>query len=162
MTGPTPGSLQDLVLLSPQGAFANQLVKIPVDGIQALAEDRDKLLDVGPDPLGRGDQAVSLDRDHLDDLAPAVVEGLELLELQGFQGPHLGFDGLGEPGQDAGIDGIGLGQLSGGLGEVADLSGIDDHQGQTLCGKVAHSIHLPASRGLEEHQGGGQRVEEVG
>ena len=101
-------------------------------------------------------------REHLDDLAPSGVEGIELPELQGLERPHLGPDGLAEAGQDAGIDGVGFGELTGGLGEVPDLPGVEDHQGQTLCGQVVDGVHLPAAGGLEEHQLGVYRFEEVG
>ena len=33
-------------------------------------------------------------------------------------------------GEDGGVDGVGLGELSGALGEVADLAGVDDDGGQ--------------------------------
>jgi len=155
-------ALEDLVLFAPQGAFADELAEVPVDGCQALFEDLDELLDVGTDPLGGADQTVLLRREHLDDLTAPGVEGLELAELDRLEGPDLGSDRFAETGQDAGIDGIGLGELSGGLGEVPDLPGVENHERQTLCGQVVDGVHLPAARGLEEHQGGVVRFDEVG
>ena len=89
----------------------------------------DVLEDFGGGALG-GVAVVLLGGEHADELAAAVVQLAEFQDFLGRQGPDDGGDDLAEVGQDAGVDGVGLGELAGALGEVADLAGVDDDGGQ--------------------------------
>ncbi len=53
-------------------------------------------------------------------------------------------------GEDGGVDGVGLGQLSGALGEVADLAGVDDDGGQVGGEQGADGCLLVGAGGLED------------
>ena len=48
----------------------------------------------------------------------------------GGKGRTDGGDDLAEVGKNGGVDAVGLGELPGALGEVADLAGVDDDGGQ--------------------------------
>ena len=67
--------------------------------------------------------------------------------------------GLGEVGQDLGVDPVGLGQPAGGLGEVAGLAGVDrgDRDAGDLQG--GDQGQLQAAGGLDDDQGRGQGLE---
>jgi hypothetical protein len=73
---------------------------------------------------------VLFDGVHTDELAAAVAEVAEFEGFLGRQRPDGGGDDLAEMGQEGGVDGVGLGELSGAFGEVADLAGVDDDGGQ--------------------------------
>ena len=61
---------------------------------------------------------------------------------------ELGAQPLGEVSQDVCIDGIGLGQLAGGLGKVPDLTGVNDHDGEPGVGQGAGEVRLQPTGGL--------------
>ena len=77
-----------------------------------------------------GVAVVLLGGEHADELAAAVAQVAEFEDFLGRQGTHDGGDDLAEMGEDGGVDGVGLGELSDALGEVADLAGVDDDGGQ--------------------------------
>ena len=74
--------------------------------------------------------AIAFGREHIDHLGAAQDKGLELLSLLVVQGSHLGLDGRAVVGDDTGIDAIGLGEPSSGLGEIAHPFWIDRDAGQ--------------------------------
>ena len=57
------------------------------------------------------------------------------------QRPRLGADPLGEAAPAPGVDGVGLGQPPDGLGEVAHLARIDDHDGQPAAARAATTAY---------------------
>jgi len=61
--------------------------------------------------------------------------------------------GLGEVRDDAGIEGIGLGEEAGGPGKVADLPGIDDRDGEADAGQNGRDGGFVAARGFERDEG---------
>ena len=91
-----------------------------VDGGQlALDALADQLGQVVPEPVGLGDAG-------LDELPASGDELVEFgLILRDF-GDVPGLDVAAEPGDDLGVDGVGLGEDAQGLGVVADLAGVDD------------------------------------
>ena len=84
---------------------------------------------------------------HADELPAAIVEVAELEDYFGFQGTNDGLHDFAKMGQDAGIDGIGFGQLPSAFGEVAHLACIDD-DGRQARGQQG------ADRGLLIRAGG--------
>ena len=73
-----------------------------------------------------------------------------------FQGPDDGGDDLAEVGDDAGVDGVGLGQLAHALGEVADLAGVDDDGGQPVGQQGADGGLLVRAGRFEDDALGGE------
>ena len=74
--------------------------------------------------------AVSFGGHHLDDLAPSGNQLAERAGLVVGQRPGLRVDRLGEVGDRLGVEGVGLGELAGRAGEVADLARVDHRQRQ--------------------------------
>ena len=76
-----------------------------------------------------------------------------------LQGAHRRPDGLGIVGQHPGVQFIGLGQLAGGLGKVAQDFGVHDNHGQArLRQGVSHRI-LIAPGGFQDHDLGAKLPE---
>ena len=67
-------------------------------------------------------EAKGLGGSHVDELLSASEEGLEMGSLRVWEGAGIGSEGEGEAGDDVGVDGIGLGEPTGGASEVPDLS----------------------------------------
>ena len=109
--------------------------------------------------VGAGAQAVGLHDLHLQQLLAAGQQGVQGPHLGRGQRPGLGADGLGEVGQDLGVDAVGLGQPAGGLGEVAGLAGVD--RGGRDAGDLqgGQQGQLQAAGGLDDDQGRGQGLE---
>jgi hypothetical protein len=93
--------------------------------------------------------AVFLSHDHLDDLPPARHEFAQRLGLAVGHAPRGRADGFGEVGDCEGVETIGLGELAGRAGEVADLTRIDHRQGQMRGGERACDHALVSARRLE-------------
>ena len=53
-------------------------------------------------------------------------------------GAHLGTNSIGEVSQDRRVQSVGLGQCSGGLGEVPDLTRVGDHNRQPCNCQSCH------------------------
>ena len=68
-------------------------------------------------------------------------------------------------GQDGGVDGVGLGELAGGAGEVADLTRVDDGDGDADGGEGGGDGHLESAGCFEDDEGdaqGQEPLDEVG
>jgi hypothetical protein len=68
-------------------------------------------------------------------------------------------NGLGEVGDRRGVQAIGLSELAGRAGKIADLTPVDYRQGQMRCGKGACDHRLVSARRLERSQGGRKRAQ---
>ncbi len=68
------------------------------------------------------------------------------------QRPGLGADALGEERQDVGVDPIGLGELAGGPGEVADLARVGHDQREPGRGEGSDRGALVSARGLQNDE----------
>jgi len=152
---------EDLFLLAPDGAVLDEVVDIVVDPFETFLEPGDVAPDVLLGPRRGHPEAIFLGADHLDDLPSAVVEVLELLGLQVLEGAQLGADGLGEARDDPGVDGVGFGQQPHGAGKVADLPGVDDHNGQGRQGQGVDRGPDKAAGGLQDDGMGTQWLEEA-
>jgi len=150
---------KDLFFLAPDGALLDEVIDIVVDVLEPLLHPADVDLDVSANAFFGGHGIpVLLGADHLYDLASTVVEVLELLGLQVLEGPALGADGLGEAGDDPGVDGVGFGQQPHGAGKVADLPGVDDHDGQGCQGQGVDRRPGKAAGGLQDDGVGLKRL----
>jgi hypothetical protein len=100
-----------------------------------------------------------LGHQHVQELAPASEERVELLRRLTGQGARLRLHPLGKEGQDLGIDRIGLGELAGGAREVPDLARIRDDDGQAGGGEGCDHLVLEATGRFQHHQRGGLGAE---
>ena len=103
-----------------------------------------------------GAEPVLLGGAHLHQLAPAHHQGAEFLGGGIGQGAQGGPDGLGEVRQHLGIEGIGLGQLARGPGEVPHLAGVHDRHGQLGGAALPRQGQLDAPGGFDYDEVRGQ------
>jgi hypothetical protein len=115
--------------------LALQQLEMPVDRVENPA-------------LGRPAPAIALGDHHLDDLAAACHQLAERLRLRVGNRPGGRADRLGKMSDCRGIDPVGLGQLAGGAGEIADLARIDHGQRQVSRGHRAGDDGFVAAGGL--------------
>ena len=121
------------------GQFALERLEQPVDALEGA-------------PAGQAAPAVALGGHHLDDLAPA---GDQLCERAGlFVGHRPGRrrDRFGEMGDRRGVQGVGLGELAGRPGEVADLARVDHRQRQARRTQRRRHRDLVAAGRLQHDQ----------
>src|SRR5579863_9634414 len=132
----------------PGGAVLDRPVDLPIElgklGLQELDMAVDRLEDAR---LGGETATIFLRHNHLDDLPPTRHEFAERLGLAIGEAPGGGTDGFGEMGDRRGVEAIGLGELAGRTGKIADLTRIDHRQGQMLGGKGAgdHGLVSPVA-----------------
>jgi hypothetical protein len=98
-------------------------------------------------PMALGDQ-------HLQELAPALEHGINVLHGRVWKRTGRGAHRVCDVCDEAGIERISLGQLPGGLGNITYLARIDHGTGQLGDREGGHHRALPASRGFEHDQCG--------
>ena len=103
-------------------------------------------------PLGKV-EPVLLGDEHADELAPPGQQPLERSLRLARERADLRANPLGEEGEDPGVEGVRLRQLPRRLGEVADLPGVDDGDGEPPCGEGCGRGVLVAARGFEDDEG---------
>ncbi len=91
--------------------------------------------------------------------APDRPAGLILPRGRPLPAAGLGADGLGEMGDDAGVDRVGLGEPSNGAGELAHLARVDNSDRQTGLGQRRGDDALVAAAGFHGDEPGPQRLE---
>ena len=111
------------------------------------------------EPWGGTPEAVLFGRPHGDQLPPPCQQGAEFVGLGIRQGPGGRPHGLGKMGQGPRVEGICLGQLSGGFGKVTGLARIDHRHRQSGGGQRRHHGPLVAPRGFKDNQGGRHGLE---
>jgi hypothetical protein len=122
-------ALQQIIFDPPDGTGLHGGVQVVIRLAEAALEEANVLLQVAPDRRRSHQQAIALGHEHLNQLPPAGEQGVQRLDLRPGQWPRRGPHSLGEEREDLGIDRIGLGELAGGLGEVAHLARIGDDHG---------------------------------
>src|SRR3972149_137577 len=123
----TGNTLQELILFTPSGSFVNQsgdlffqMIKLFFNSIEQLANT---VLYV---PSAGLLQAVGFRRVHGHQLSAAGDKFLQKAFVFRGKGPNYRTHVLGEKGQHAGVDPIGLGQDPGGPGKIANLPGVEN------------------------------------
>jgi hypothetical protein len=116
-------------------------------------------LDVAPDRWQGGVQALPLRREHAHELAPPGQQGAQLLGLGVGQRARCGLHHLGEAREHLGVEGVGLGQLANGAGEVAHLARIDHRHRQPSLRQGRDQGHFAPAGGFQDDEGRGQRPE---
>ena len=103
--------------------------------------------------------AVFFRDDHLDDLPTARHQFSQRLGFGVRDGPRGRAYGFGEVSDRGGVEAIGLGELAGRTGEIADLTRIDHRQRQMRRGERACDHGLVSARRLERDQRRGKRAQ---
>ena len=115
-------ALQELVLRAPVGTVLDAGLQFGLKSLAFLLEPGDVRLDAGAQGGSGGAQALALGDQHREQL-PAPGEQLTQVPGLGVgQRTQRHWDGLGEVGQDGGVERVGLGQPAAGAGEVAHLA----------------------------------------
>lgn len=126
-------ALEDLVLAGEVLVFVDEPGDFLVDLFDRVMEPSHEGVDVFLDEgVGRGFEAAAFLGAGLDELAAAEDQGVELFLDLGFGHDGLRVHGLGVERQEVGVDGVGLGFLSTGLGKRACLCGLDAADGEVV------------------------------
>ena len=99
---------------------------------------------------GGGAQTVLFGGTHLDELPAAADQGGQGQRVGVGQRSDLRPDGIGEVGDDRGVEAVGLGPLTGGLSELPDLAGDNHHHRQPGGGQGGDDRGLVAAGGLQD------------
>src|SRR4051812_28369539 len=102
---------------------------------------------------------VGLHADHLDDLASPTHEFGEVAPLWFRQWSCLGSHALREERDHLGVERIGLSEAAHGLGEVTDLTRVDDAERQPDACKGRRDGGFEAARCLEDNESDGSILE---
>jgi hypothetical protein len=94
---------------------------------------------------------VAFGGEHLDQVAAPRHHGLQFPLGWRGQRAQRRLHALGEARQQPRVERVGLGQLSGGPGEIAHLARIDHHHRQAGRAQLRHQRGLQAARGLDYH-----------
>jgi hypothetical protein len=101
---------------------------------------------------GTGFETIGFGSPQINELSPTEDELLEFdLFCRGF-GDGAGTDLLTEPGDDGGIDAIGLGEDSDPASEIADLTRIDDGDEMTRVEEIGDDASLITAGGFDDDQ----------
>ena len=88
------------------------------------------------------------------DRMPAGRQRVEYPRLGVSERTHGGTNGVGEVGQHRRIESVGLGQRTGGPGEVANPARVDHHHRQRRRSESRHQRQFQTTRCLQQHHGG--------
>jgi len=135
--------------------LAIQVVDLSVDGFQ---NGIDGFAGQG---AGGGQAAVALLGADVGELPPAGDQGIEFgLVFRAFFRQSRG-SAAGEFDQDPGVDGIGLGQSSHALGEVANVAGVHQGDGKRSVQQGIEQRAFQSAGGLDDQGSGIQRAQEI-
>jgi hypothetical protein len=101
----------------------------------------------------RTPEAILLRGPHGDELPPSGEECPQFLRLRVRHWAGFGANRLCKVGQGTGVQGSGLGQLAGGLREIAGLPWVDHNDGQRRCRQRGYGGALEPSGRFEHSQG---------
>jgi hypothetical protein len=97
-------------------------------------------------------ESIGLHADHFDHLAAAGDQFGQALAIGIRDRAWFGTNAFGEQGDDLSIERIGLGEPSGGTGEIPDLAWIDDREREAGAGESGSHGDLKPAGGLEHDQ----------
>src|SRR5512143_201235 len=149
----TWSALKQVLFLLPNRALTDSLVQVLIDSLQFRLQPADVSVDTFFDAFGGTIEAVMLSTNHLNDLPPASNQRAQFQANLIGQRPDCGTYSFSEAGQYPGIDGIGLGQLSGGFGEVSNLARVNNHHRQFRTGQSTSDLAFDSAGGFQHDQG---------
>jgi len=150
---PNAGSgAQNFLVVFPDRVFLDKTVEVSISIIEFLFQKGDMSGDTFFDRLtGRG-QVIFLSDDHVDDLSSACDPLSEFQSELVGQRARLRANRFSVVGQDRGIDAIGLGQLSSGLGEVSDLAWVNHGHRDLGANQSRHDLTFKTTGGFQDDQ----------
>jgi len=147
--------LNELRFLSPVVIGFDEGFDGGFDLVDLTVEESQDGLDAFPDAFGSNDlESVGLHGPEVDELS---ASGDELLDFSLFFRSFVGrsrLDLLGEEGQDAGIDAVGLGKQAESLGEISRPFGIDHGHVIPLIEQVGDELSLITACGFQNDAAG--------
>src|SRR5918994_6675817 len=147
---PGHASQEERLVLAQGGAALDRRLQIALGAGELLLKPPYVGLDALGHSLGRQGQAVVLCGEHPEQLPAAGHYGLQSADLSIGKGLWSGtYVLIGEARQDGRVDPISLGEGPRGPGEVAHLTGIDNHYRQSLRGQSPYHRPLEAAGGLK-------------
>ena len=145
--------LEQILLFPPDGRRFDLSVDVVFERFDLLVEEGDGLFETGDDALGRGLlESIELGGADGDELSSTGHKGLDGLFGLVRERSRMRTDVVGEACDDGGVEGIGLGEPTGGAGEVSDLSGIDHGDGEVVSGEFGGDAGLIAAGGFHDHK----------
>lgn len=152
--GSDPGhTAEERLALTPHRTRTPCRIQGVLQGRQAVIAPRTLGLDVRVETRRGTPQAVLLRRPHAHALPPPGEKRTQVLRLRLRHWAGFGANRLRTMGQGTGVQGIGLGQLAGGLGKIAGLPWGDHDDGQSRCRQRGDGGALEPSGRFEHTQG---------
>jgi len=127
-------ALENLHLLGPIRVALEKLANLLIQGRDLLLQPFQMLLDGGADDVRGRSEAVFFGDPHLYQLATAGDQGLQPLPVLIGDWRDWRMKGFPVPGQDVGINPVGLRQRSGRVGEFPNPPGVDPGGGKARQG----------------------------
>ena len=153
-------ALEQVDLLLPSGGVFDRLIEVVVEVFELSIEEVQHGLDAGVDRRGEGLlKTVGFGGTHRHELSSSSDFFLQNKGIFVGQGPDVGLDGSRESGQEAGVEGVGFGQLADGACEVAGLSWVDHDDGQHGREHGRDGVSFVAAGGFEHDALGVDRLE---
>lgn len=143
---------EEVELVLPEDVGLNEVVYLPIQVIQFLGEELDVFVEAGKKRVDGALEAKGLGGSHVDELLSASQEGLEVGGLRVWEWAGVRPDGEGEAGDGVGVDGIGLGQPTGGACEVPDLPGVHNSCGELVEATLQSQGPLQTTGGLHDYE----------
>jgi hypothetical protein len=141
---------QELVIPAPLWAGLDRLLELIIQACDLCVQGTNDLPDGSNTGRRRSLQAVALCLTHIDELLATDDESLEFTLFVIRQTAWLGLDLGSEDGQQSSIDLVGLGESSGGFGEVSDLARVDDGDGDAPGHEAGGDPSFISSGGFDD------------
>ena len=146
---------QQSVFLSPERAFSNAVIQVPIGVGQLLFQPGDMSLDTLHDGLASCEKAVPLGSEHFDQLTSPSQDGSQLLSGGIGQRTRHRANCSSKVSQHPGIQGIGLGQLPRRLSKISHLARVHHCHRYTSHSEGGCDRQFNTSSGFQDHKGGG-------
>jgi len=138
----TRHTAQEVLFRAPDGAALKRVVEIAIDVRHASLEPADVIRHAPPDRRRRVLQPISRRGEQIQPLSSACEERVHLLDNGVRQRAWRGTHAVGNERHKVGIHVVGLGELSGGLRDVADLPRVRNHDRQARRRQRRHQRPL--------------------
>jgi len=153
---------QQILPFAPERAGLHGVAQVVVEGGELVVQPGDVRLDTRAHGRQGGIEPVALGRAHADKLTPSGQQGAEFLGLGVRERAWRRLHDLGEAREQLGVQGVGLGQLADGAGEIAHLARVNHRHGEPGRRQRGSHRQLAPARRLQDDEGGAQRPQPRG